>query len=115
MRPLHDQLFQVEPATRQSSAVERRSRASKIYMDPFSPISGPVSEKNASRAIVDTSVERVTGLDFRQTEEFLAVEEPLEIQLAYGSADARAMKSISVTMRTPAHDFELAAGCLMTE
>jgi FdhD protein len=69
-------------------------------MDPFTPITGPVSEKGASSAIVDTSVERATGLDFRQTEEFLAVEEPLEIQLAYGPANARAMKSISVTMRT---------------
>jgi FdhD protein len=84
-------------------------------MDPFSPITGPISKKDTSRAIVDTSVERVTGLDFRQTEESVAVEEPLEIQLAYGPADARAMKSISVTMRTPGHDFELAAGFLMTE
>jgi FdhD protein len=84
-------------------------------MDPFPPITGAVSEKDTSHAIVDTSVERVTGLDFRQIEEFLAVEEPLEIQLTYGPADARAMKSISVTMRTPGHDFELAAGFLMTE
>ena len=61
-----------------------------MYMDTFTSIAGPVSEKDTSRAVVDTSVERVTGLDFRQTEEFLAVEEPLEIQLAYGPADARA-------------------------
>jgi FdhD protein len=39
----------------------------------------------------------------------------LEIQLCYGTADARRIKSISVTMRTPGHDFELAAGFLMTE
>ncbi len=69
----------------------------------------------SAHAIVDISVERVTGLDSRQIEDFLAVEEPLEIQLAYGPANARAMKSISVTMRTPGHDFELAAGFLMTE
>jgi FdhD protein len=43
------------------------------------------------------------------------VEEPLEIQLGYGTAEARAVKSISVTMRTPGYDFELAAGFLMTE
>jgi FdhD protein len=43
------------------------------------------------------------------------VEEPLGIQLGYGTADARHIKSISVTMRTPGHDFELAAGFLMTE
>jgi hypothetical protein len=46
---------------------------------------------------------------------YLAVEEPLEIQLCYGTADTRRVKSISVTMRTPGHDFELAAGFLMTE
>src|ERR1700730_3286330 len=72
-------------------------------------------EKESGRAVVETSVERVTGLDSRQAEDSLAVEEPLEIQLAYGPADARAMRSISVTMRTPSYDFELAAGFLMTE
>jgi FdhD protein len=74
-----------------------------------------VYEKENGRAVVDTSVERVTGLDSHQAEESLAVEEPLEIQLAYGPASARAIKSISVTMRTPGYDFELAAGFLMTE
>jgi FdhD protein len=86
-----------------------------MVMDSFTPITEPLSEKYTSRAVIDTSVERVTGLEFHQTKEFLAVEEPLEIQLAYGPAKARAMKSISVTMRTPGHDFELAAGFLMTE
>jgi FdhD protein len=72
-------------------------------------------DRESGRAIVDTSVERVTGLDSHPTEDFLAVEEPLEIQLGYGPSNARAMKSISVTMRTPGYDFELAAGFLMTE
>ena len=31
----------------------------------------------------------------------LAVEEPLEVQLGYGTASARHIKSISVTMREP--------------
>lgn len=43
------------------------------------------------------------------------MEEPLEIQLIHGPVDSRKMKSISVTMRTPGDDFELAAGFLMTE
>jgi FdhD protein len=59
--------------------------------------------------------ERVTGFTSQTAEETLAVEEPLEIQLGYGSAEGRAVKSISVTMRTPGYDFELAAGFLMTE
>jgi FdhD protein len=59
--------------------------------------------------------ERVTGFTWQTAEETLAVEEPLEIQLGYGTAESRATKSISVTMRTPGYDFELAAGFLMTE
>lgn len=50
-----------------------------------------------------------------ETEDFLAVEEPLEIRLGYGSTQHRQQKSISVTMRTPGNDFELAVGFLFTE
>src|SRR5271168_479159 len=67
------------------------------------------------RALLNVTVERVTGLISHPAEETLAVEEPLEIQLGYGTAENRAVKSISVTMRTPGYDFELAAGFLMTE
>jgi FdhD protein len=45
----------------------------------------------------------------------LAMEEPLEIQLTYGPSSSRQTRSISVTMRTPGDDFDLAAGFLMTE
>jgi FdhD protein len=58
---------------------------------------------------------RVTGFTSQTAEETLAVEEPLELQLGYDTAEGRAVKSISVTMRTPGYDFELAAGFLMTE
>ena len=44
-----------------------------------------------------------------------AVEEPLEIRLGFSTPDGRAAKSISITMRTPGHDDELAAGFLYTE
>ncbi len=47
--------------------------------------------------------------------DLLAVEEPLEIRLEYGPEAARIRKSISITMRTPGNDFELAAGFLFTE
>jgi FdhD protein len=45
----------------------------------------------------------------------IAVEEPLEIQLADVAIDDRKVKSISITIRTPGNDDELAVGFLMTE
>lgn len=45
----------------------------------------------------------------------LAIEEPLEIRLAYGDMQNRTVKSISVTMRTPGNDAELSTGFLFTE
>jgi FdhD protein len=47
--------------------------------------------------------------------DFLAIEEPLEIRLVYGQSTDRKQKNISITMRTPGHDFELATGFLYTE
>jgi FdhD protein len=68
-----------------------------------------------ARALLSVMAERVTGFTSQTAEETLAVEEPLEIQLGYGAAESRTVKSISVTMRTPGYDFDLAAGFLMTE
>src|ERR1700735_3798398 len=68
-----------------------------------------------ARAVFSVTAERMTGFTSQTAQETLAVEEPLEIQLAYGTAEDRAVKSISVTMRTPGYDFEWAAGFLMTE
>jgi FdhD protein len=45
----------------------------------------------------------------------IAVEEPLEIIIRYGSTQKRTLKTIAVTMRTPCDDAFLALGFLYTE
>jgi len=45
----------------------------------------------------------------------LAAEEPLEMRVGYGPQGQRQHRTLSVTMRTPGHDEELAAGFLLTE
>ena len=45
----------------------------------------------------------------------VAVEEPLEIRLGWSTPDGRATRSISITMRTPGDDTELAVGFLLSE
>ncbi len=51
----------------------------------------------------------------RSLADAVAVEEPLEIRLGFTTRDGRATRSISITMRTPGNDAELAAGFLFTE
>ena len=48
-------------------------------------------------------------------DDWLAVEEPLEIRLAFGPSERRRQQSLAVTMRTPGADFDLAAGFLYSE
>ncbi|HEY6062300.1 MAG TPA: formate dehydrogenase accessory sulfurtransferase FdhD [Chitinophagaceae bacterium] len=50
-----------------------------------------------------------------QAEDLLAVEQPLEIGIVYGSGKERLRKNVSVTMCTPGNDTELACGFLFTE
>ena len=47
--------------------------------------------------------------------DLVVVEEPLEIRLGYGATNNRKQERVSVTMRTPTHDFDLALGFLYSE
>ena len=60
-----------------------------------------------TRNILTVPVHKVEGESSTPLQDLLAVEEPLEIRLGD--------KTISITMRTPGHDIELAAGFLFTE
>ncbi len=65
--------------------------------------------------LVEAPVQRIhAGLALTEPD-LLAVEEPLEIRLGFTGEDGYAHVPLSVTMRTPGHDFELAAGFLLTE
>ena len=61
------------------------------------------------------TVWKIRGDRFRDETDVLAAEEPMEIRVETGAKGDRATTSLSVTMRTPGHDFELAAGFLLTE
>lgn len=66
-------------------------------------------------SILAVDISKVSGNQQHSQRDSVAVEEPLEIRLGYTTPDGRAARSISVTMRTPGNDKELATGFLFTE
>jgi FdhD protein len=63
----------------------------------------------------DLVIDRTDGASSVRRPDVVAVEEPLEIQVSSADARGAAAKSVSITMRTPGHDAELATGFLFTE
>jgi len=68
-----------------------------------------------TESIYAVDVSKVSASGQASHRDEVAVEEPLEIRLAYSTPDGRATRSISITMRTPGRDHELAAGFLYGE
>jgi len=66
-------------------------------------------------SVISSPITRVNKETYNNTEDTLAIEEPLEIRLGYWQADKYIQKNISITMRTPGNDEYLATGFLFTE
>src|ERR1022692_1423248 len=69
----------------------------------------------AKPSVSFSKIKKISKSGTTEANDLLAAEEPLEIRVGYGPANDRRQKNISVTMRTPGNDFELALGFLYTE
>lgn len=65
--------------------------------------------------VEQVSVKRVKGEDSNRMLDVVAVEEPLAIRLQYWFKGVQRTENLALTMRTPGHDQELAAGFLYAE
>lgn len=68
-----------------------------------------------SSSSLEININKVSGAQQQSLADRVAVEEPLEIRLGYSTPAGRTATSISITMRTPGHDAELATGFLLSE
>ncbi len=60
-------------------------------------------------------IQRWSSGELADVQDEVSVEEPLEIRLGYFDKGSRQRSNVSVTMRTPGHDEDLALGFLFTE
>lgn len=67
------------------------------------------------RPIRSTQIKKFTGATTVEEADLVAVEEPLQLRLQWESNGTWNDKPLSITMRTPGHDFDLAFGFLWAE
>jgi FdhD protein len=78
----------------------------------------PLPKHNVRESARPLTVRRFRGgeLGSHEDPDLVATEEPFEIRVGYSRRDgSRAEEPVSVTMRTPGHDEDLAVGFLFTE
>jgi len=72
-----------------------------------------IGQRGGARTV---TVTRRRGADATRARDALAVEEPLEIRVAWSDVTGdRRVESLAVTMRSPGDDFDLVAGFLFSE
>lgn len=69
----------------------------------------------SNKSVKQLEIVKVNGNSSFLFTDDISIEEPLEIRVSYLAEDQTESKNISVTMRTPGNDAELAAGFLFTE
>ncbi len=85
-----------------------------LHTRPEPPCAAP-PHAAAAAGVAVREVRRVEGERSAVRDDRLAVEEPLLVELVHDRDGGRVTESVSVTMRTPGHDVELAIGFLYTE
>jgi FdhD protein len=75
------------------------------------------NERKNSLAQQEKKIEiiRQTSGRAERLDDWVAMEEPLEIRIVFGPNASRKTRNLAVTMRTPGNDFELATGFLVSE
>lgn len=73
------------------------------------------SQLSAGKSVMRIDIIKVNEKINISSEDDVSIEEPLEIKVLYTDGELRISKNVSVTMRTPGNDAELASGFLFTE
>lgn len=76
---------------------------------------GTSQTSSSVRPVAETEIVECAASGRRKRHDRVTVEEPMEIRVIFGPHERRSMRNVAVTMRTPGHDEELAAGFLFTE